>query len=197
MHQGDIGAKDPGTLETHSTPASHGLLEHPSAEHRETTWLTSASEAATLSGCLLHRVSQEPLTCACISFSHPARASPVYSVWSTATCTSLGSSHPSRASPALSTLGYPGLHPNQLQLSCQVTLSVESPRTTPAGTHFSFSCPAKVPSGHRTPGRPGLIHFSFSCLDRVPAVWKSPGPPVHSSHSPSQAAKVTKHTQST
>lgn len=78
--------------------------------------------------------------------------------------------------PTLSTLGYSGLYPRQLQLPRQVTFGVESPGTTPASTYFSFSCPAKVASAHRIPGQSGLFHFSFSCLNRVPAVWKSPGP---------------------
>lgn len=160
------------------------------------------SDSAALLGCPLHAVPRESQAHACISFSHPARVPLVWSApeHSHPHCSQLQS--PGQAFPALSTFRLPGLHPIKLQLSCQVALCVKSHgitwptyhinsshpvKTLPAQhardtlvcTHFSFSCPTRVPSTHRTPC---CIYFSFSCFERVLAMWKIPGPSAHTSH---------------
>ena len=81
-----------------------------------------------------------------LSSSHPARAPPASST--PGTLDPRPASAPAtplpRVPPVLSTPGHPGLY--SLQLSCQGTLCMESPRTAPGCTYFSFSCPARVPS---------------------------------------------------
>lgn len=80
MHQVDIGTKYLRTHKAHVTLASDGLLGHPQCTVLQNYQMISASDPATLAVCPLYRVSRETLAQACINYSHPTRALPVYNM---------------------------------------------------------------------------------------------------------------------
>lgn len=88
--------------------------------------------SAVLPGCPLHGVLQGPEACTL----PPAPATPPWHV-------------------LCKVQENPGLHPLQLQLSCQYALSVHRALEHLICHHFSFSCPARVPSSQRVQKPPG------------------------------------------
>lgn len=141
--------------------------------------MRSASDSAPLPRCLMSEKPQEHLVPCLHQFyphhkgtccsEHPGILLP----------TGLCSSCLGRVRTALNTLGHPSLHLIQLQLSYQVTFSVESPRIiwlaiTSASTFLSGHMCGRVQGTHW----PAPCHFSFSCPARVPSVLSDPGPPT-------------------
>ena len=164
------------------------MLGHHSEQHSRTSWLMLSSTPATLQERHLHSVPQEPLACTHLGYSHSAKAPPTWSALGLPSFPNLASvpaappqpthvhfssSHTIRVPLMLKTLGHPGLHPLQLQLSCQGTICTERPGTASANAHFS--------SGHPT---------------KATSVQSAPETLAHTSQSLSQPAKVTRHTQS-
>ncbi|XP_026335891.2 cylicin-1 [Ursus arctos] len=63
--------------------------------------------------------------------------------------------------------GHPGLYPIQVQLSCQDTFFMETPRITTTHAHFSFNSPPKMPSTPSIPRPPTLYLISAPATPQV------------------------------
>lgn len=109
-----------------------------------------------------------------ITSRHPTRAPPMWSTLENPQPQWLLLQSLASATPAVSTLRPHGLYPIQLQLSQQVTLSVQGSEKSLCN-HFSFIFPARENFSIKSPGTTLVhTHFNVTCSAKVPSMQSIP-----------------------